>query len=130
MIDISAAHNAARLAGTLAHLDSGTGNAGIAIYPSPRPAAGAAAAALPLVTLALAKPSAVLTDVLTLTPATPEGEMIVRSGTAAWARFFNGAGQWAMDCDVGDEASTAPVRMPTTVLYAGGRCPLSPSTIT
>ena len=128
-VAISPGHNVWRLAGTLTHLDSGAGNAGIAIYPAPRPAPGAAAGAAPLVTIALAKPAGVLTNVLTLTPATAEGKMVLASGTAAWARFFNGAGEWVMDCDVSDEAGTATVKMPTTTLYAGGRCPLISSTL-
>ena len=129
MIAISADHNTLRLAGTLTFMDQGGGNAGIAIYAGPRPEAGAAAADPPLVTIALAKPAGVLTDVLTLSPATPEGEMIAVSGTAAWARFYNGAGAWVMDADCGPEGSSAEVKLPSLTLYAGGRCPLSPSTI-
>lgn len=129
MIEISPAHNTARLAGTLAFLGAGTGNASIQIYAGPQPAPGAAPAAAPLVTLLLAKPPGVLTTVLTLTPKSSEGEMILQSGEAAWARFVNGAGEWAGDADVGDVNSTAVVKMPSTTLRAGGRCPIDPSSL-
>lgn len=129
IVDISAAHNIARLAGTLAFLDTGSGNASVELYGNTKPSPGAAAGADPLVVIALSKPAGVLTTVLTLQGATAEGELVMNTGTVAWARFKNGAGSWVMDTDASIEGGDGAVQLPTLTLYAGGRCPLSPSTI-
>ena len=128
MISVSAALNNARLTGTLAFLDTGPGKATIWVYGGTRPGSGATTTETVLVTLLLAKPSAILeNNTLKLIPLNIEGDMISASGVATWARFFNGAGQWVMDTDAGDKDSAGEVKLLTTVLYAGGRCPLNPS---
>lgn len=129
IVDISQAHNSARLTGTLAFMDLGTGNASIEIYAGTKPTPGEVAGSDPLVIVALSKPAGVVTTVLTLEGATIGGELVLNTGTAAWARFKNGEDSWVMDTDVSDEAGDGAVKLPTLTLYAGGRCPLSPSTI-
>lgn len=111
-------------------LDTGTDNATIEIYGNTRPDAGAEPGASPLLTVILAKPcGAVVDGVLVLEAEDPTGELIAASGTATWARFVNGDGEWAFDADVSNEGGSGEVQFPSTVLYAGGRAPLSPSTI-
>lgn len=119
-IVITVAHNEARLAGTLAFLNTGTGQAGFWIYGNTRPALPTdAAGASPLVTLLLDDPAgSVAGGVLTL-EATDDA-LISLSGVATWARAFNGDGATAFDCDVSDELGTATVRLPSTTLFAGG----------
>lgn len=120
-VTITAAHNLARLAGTLSFLNLGTGNASIELHD---------ASGNLLVTVALAKPAgAVTADGLVLQGATADGELIVASGVAVTALFKNGNGDLAMTTDVSDASGTGAVKLPTTQLYAGGRCPLSTSVI-
>ncbi len=130
-VDISPAHNAARLAGTLAHLSAGSGKASIQLFGTDEVGAGAPPGGDPLVTLVLAKPPAAFNSdgVLELIQDDPTGDVILISGIPKWARFLNGAGAWVMDTDVSDGAGDGAVKLPTLVLYAGGRCPLSPSVI-
>lgn len=117
-------------AGRLAFLDTGAGNATIQIYGTARPAAGAAAGAAPLVTVVLAKPCGTVDNgLLVLASQDPAGDLITTSGTATWARFVNGAGTWAFDADVSVEGGAGEVQFPGTTLFAGGRAPLSTSTI-
>ena len=129
-VDISQYFNEARLAGALAYLDTGSGNASIEIYGNTAPSAGAPAGDDPLVTVALSKPAGTISNgLLTLTAADVSGELVMHTGTASWARFKNGAGSWVMDCDVSVEGGNAAVQLPSLTLYAGGRCPLSTSTL-
>lgn len=118
-IAISTEHNAARLAGTLAFLDTGTDNARIRIYGDVRPAAGGAETTL-LVEIKLDKPSGTVAGgVLTLSSS--DIPLVLNSGEATWARIVNGGGDWSMDCDVSDESGDAAVKLPSTTLYAGGK---------
>lgn len=129
-VDVSPDHNGARLAGTLAFLSSGSGNATIALYGTDEVGAGTAPGGDPLVTLVLAKPPASLADgVLVLHQLDESGDVIQVTGSVKWARFKNGAGAWVMDTDASVEGGNGAVQLPTLVLYAGGRCPLSPSVI-
>ena len=132
MIEISPEHNEARLLGTLAFLDAGASNATIEIYATARPAGGADPLGAPLATLTLARPCAVLTGAaLVLQPLTAPAT-VTATGAAAWARWLNGDGVWALDCDVSVEAGVGELRLTQLQLYAGGLVPLSatlPSTI-
>lgn len=111
-------------------LDTGSAKATIEIYGNTRPVAGASPGASPLVIVTLAKPSgAVLSGVLVLAGDDPAGALILSNGIASWARFVNGNGDWAFDADVSDTSGVGEVQFPSTVLFAGGRVPLSPSTI-
>ena len=46
--------------------------------------------------------------------------MIGHTGQATWARIVNGNGALAWDCDVSDLHGTGELRLPSTLLYAGG----------
>jgi hypothetical protein len=132
MIAISTAHNNARLLGTLAFLDTGDSPATVSLYAGTRPEAGASVANAPLAIITLAKPCAVLTEGQLLLSPPPAHATVTTNGTAVWARFSNGAGDWAMDCDVSDDAGNGEIKLASTTLYAGGLVPLStanPSTI-
>lgn len=124
-LEISTAHNVARLNGTKAFLDTGTNPCRLYIYTAPQPAAGAPATGTLLVPVVLAKPCGTVTDSgLTLAQADPGGDLITSSGDAAWVRWVNGEGAWAGDGTVSDEAGTGNVRVAGTAgttLYAGGR---------
>lgn len=124
-LTISAAHNDARLEGTRVFLDTGSVNAKIKIYNGTRPETndGPITDQLLLVEIALDKPcGTVSAGVLTLSSNTLP--MIANSGVATWARVVNGDGVQAFDCDVGDTASTAHIKLENTTLLAGGRVAL------
>lgn len=124
--DFQAAANIARRN----FLDTGSGNATIEVYASERPAPGAAPGGSPLVTPVLAKPCGEIVDgILVLEAQDPTGELIMNSGPALWARFKNGDGIWAFDADVSVDGGTGEVQFPNINLLAGGRAPLSPSSI-
>lgn len=118
-VAITVEHNEARLAGSLAHLDSGTGHARICIYDGARPALGAQPTGHLLVELVLPKPCGVIADnKLTLTPG--DDGLVLLSGAATWARVLCGNGDVAFDCDVSDMQGSAAIKLPSTTLYAGG----------
>jgi len=129
-VDVSAYHNAFRLLGTRAAMDTGPGAATIEIYAE-EVSGGSPTGSPPLVVIVLAKPSATIGSdgKLLLIQADLAGDLIMVTGAAAGARFKGANDEWIMDTDVGLEASDAAVRLPTLALYAGGRCPLAPSKI-
>jgi len=119
-ITITTAHNDARLGGTLAYLDTGTGNAAVRIYGDTRPATPAdVPTSAMLVQVGLTKPAGtVAAGVLTLTQL--EDGLIAETGIATWARVVNGNGDTAFDCDCGEGAGAWEVTLAQTQLYAGG----------
>ena len=119
-ITITTAHNDARLGGTLAYLDTGTGNAAVRIYGGTRPATPAdVPTSAMLVQVGLTKPAgSVAAGVLTLTQL--EDGLIAETGIATWARVVNGNGDTAFDCDCGEGAGAWEVTLAQTQLYAGG----------
>lgn len=124
MIEISTAHNEARLAGSLAHFDAGAGSARIRIYSGVRPAFGAAPSGSLLCEFVLSEPcGSVASGVLTLT--LPPEAQVLATGVAAWARIVNGADAVAMDCDCSDNAGAGEVKLANTQLYAGGYAALT-----
>lgn len=126
-VEISTAHNEARLTGTRTYMDTGAAKARIRIYDGSRPTAGGAATTL-LVEIVLAKPcGTVATNKLTLAADDAAGYTVVAAGTATWARVVNGNGDWVMDCDVSDAAGAAEVKLPGTTLAVGDIVPLSTS---
>lgn len=130
MIQISTLHATARLAATLAFLDTGASNAEVHLYAGTRPAdANTAPGASPLVEIPLTKPAGTITaGVLTLTPAA-DG-LIATTGTALWARVINAEGTTVFDADVGQGEGAWEVQLETTQLYAGGDCKLLTATLT
>lgn len=124
-VAITPAHNAARLAGTLAFLDTGATNpARLRLYGGARPASplDATSEAL-LVEIALTKPAGVMTGgALSLTQA--DNGLILASGIATWARLVNGEDVTALDMDCSDTNGAGDVKLATTTLYAGGQAQL------
>jgi len=126
-VEISTAHNEARLTGTRTFMDSGAANARIRIYDGTRPALGGAATTL-LVEIVLAKPcGTVAANKLTLQADDPAGYEVVAAGSATWARIVNGNGDLVLDCDVSDPAGSGEVKLPGTTLAVGDIVPLSAS---
>ena len=119
-ITITSAHNDARLGGTVAYLDSGTGNAAVRLYGGTRPATPAdTPSSVMLVQIPLSKPcGTVSAGVLTLTQL--EDGLIGNTGTATWARVVNGDGATAFDCDCGEGTGAWEVQLAQVNLYAGG----------
>ena len=130
---ISAAHNAARLQGTLAFADSGVQSSRIRLYASARPANGGDPLATPLVEIVLAKPcGAIDAGVLTLVQADAGGDLIAQTGTALWARWVNGDEIHVADGSVSDAAGEGDFKVSGTtgtMLYAGARALLGTSTL-
>ena len=130
---ISAAHNAARLQGTLTFADTGARNSRIRIYGTARPATGGDALAAPLVEITLAKPCGVIdAGALTLIQADAGGDLIAETGTALWARWVNGDEMLIADGSVSDAAGDGDFKVSGTtgtMLYAGARALLGISTL-
>jgi hypothetical protein len=121
MLAISVAHNEARLAGTIAFLDTGAAHAKVRLYEGTRAAnvATAPTGGTLLAEVELTKPCGTITaGVLTLTQLA-DGT-IGKSGTATWARIINGNGDEAIDCDVTIPAGTGEIKIPSVDLYLGG----------
>lgn len=122
-VTLSAAHNSARLTGTLAFLETGSGPARLRIYAGTRPASADEApdpvASTLLVEIVLTQPAGTLANaLLTLTPA--DDGLIVSSGNATWARLVNGDDQTAADFDCSDPEGDGEIKLVTTLLYLGG----------
>ena len=119
-LTVTTAHANARQSGSLAHLDTGTGNAAVRIYGGVRPATPATVpSSAMLVQVSLTKPcGTVNAGLLTLTQL--EDGLISGTGIATWARIVNGNGDTAFDCDCGKGAGAWEVQLADTQLYAGG----------
>lgn len=119
-IRISAAHNEARLAATLAQLDEGLGNAVIEFYGTARPVEIYEAPSSPvLARIDLTKPAgSISSGVLTLTAAA-DG-LVFETGEALWARFLNGNALVVMDGDCSGPDGSGDVKLDAAQLYAGG----------
>ena len=128
---ISAAHNAARLQGTLGFADSGASSSRIRLYASARPTTGGDPLAAPLVEITLAKPCGEINaGVLTLVQADAGGDLIAQTGTALWARWVNGDEMLIADGSVSDAAGDGDFKVSGTagaLLYAGARALLGNS---
>lgn len=132
IIDISVAHNNARLLGTRDFLDEGADNATLEIYGTTRPTPGDPPGGDPLVVITLAKPcGAIVSNKLELEQDAVGGDMITLSGTAAWGRLMNGDGAWAGDGDVSLAAGDAPFKLSgdSLAIYAGGYVVLGSATL-
>lgn len=128
-VRITIDHNEARLAATLAKLDSGSGNAAIQVYGGDKPATitGVPGSAM-LVSIGLTKPAGTIaSNALTITQAA--NGLNAATGQATWARFVDGDGNVVMDADCSDMLGTAPVRLVNTQLYEGGDARLASAVI-
>ena len=118
-MNISSELNGYRLQGVVDWLLLGPAPARIKVYSGDQPAFGAAPAGDLLLIVEFAEPIGTISNgVLQLTP-TPESQILI-SGTASWARVENGAGAIGFDVPVSDIGGSAPFKLQTTQLYAGG----------
>lgn len=134
IIDISIAHNNARLdgPGTRGFLDDGPGNATLEIYGTTKPSPGDAPGGDPLVTIVLANPcGSLVSNKLELEQDSPTGDMVLISGTAVWGRLVNADGVWAGDGTVTLEAGDGAFKIAgdSLALYAGGYVVLGTATL-
>ena len=90
-------------------MDSGSQSATVIFYEGAQPASPSVAAdsSKKLVTLALPEPcfKEVTATYVELHPS--DTATVIKSGTATWARIFNGAGEVAADLTVGTDISLA-----------------------
>lgn len=130
-VTISAAHNTARLEGTLAFVDTGTGTAKISLYTTARglitDTPGTA-----ISEIALAVPSGTV-DASGYHFATAGDGFNTASGVAKWARLTSRSGATVADFDVrkdSDSPALGEIALPDTQLYAGGVTRLASGTLT
>ncbi|MFT7722227.1 MAG: hypothetical protein QM788_05290 [Roseateles sp.] len=126
---IPAAHNEARLTGTLSYLDLGANPAKLRLYNGTRPATGGAPTTL-LAEIVLDKPAGTVAGGA-LTLASSDLSLCQATGTATWARIVNGAGAVVADGDVSTVAAgTGQVQLDEVNLLAGGRVQLVSAVLT
>ncbi|MFZ6872874.1 hypothetical protein ACO0LF_12480 [Undibacterium sp. Di27W] len=123
ILNVSQAHQNARHAGSLGHLDAGSSPAKIRIFTGVQPAPSGPESEL-LVEIVLTKPAGTVAEgVLTLTAAS--FGLIIKTGQATWARVMTGAGVTAFDCDVSDQTGDGVIKLEKTQLYEGGKALLT-----
>ena len=109
MIQTSLAAGLAQLEALANFLDQGSANATFIFYDDTKPASVAVATnnSAKLVTLTLPKPSIkkVNTDHIELNQT--DAATVIKSGTAVWARLFNGEGKAVADFAVGPDITLA-----------------------
>lgn len=109
MIQTSLAAGLAQLQALANFLDQGSANATFVFYDDAKPANVTVAAnnSARLVTLTLPKPSIkqVHTDYVELNQT--DAATVIKSGTAVWARLFNGEGKAVADFAVGSDITLA-----------------------
>lgn len=122
---ISAAHNAARLAATIAFADAGANPSRVEFFD---------AAEQLLVAVSLTKPcGTVVGGVLRLTAADVSGSLITADGIATHATWTSGSGTTVASGPVTDESGDGPFVLEGadgTQLYAGGRAVMGTTEIT
>jgi len=113
-------------------IDAGAGNGTIKIYTGPQPpdADGGVGGAVLLATLTFAKPSApaAANGVLTFNAIT-QGDAVA-TGTAAWARIADSAGNTVFDCDVSASGGGGAIQLNTTAIVSGGPVAITSFTVT
>ena len=119
MIAISSELNEFRLSAVIDVLAGGAENARAEIYDGVRPALGGKPTGNLLASIVLMEPLGTVFNGLLSVDTTNE-VMIGNTGQATWARIVNGTGALAWDCDVSDWNGTGELRLPSTMLYAGG----------
>lgn len=113
-------HANARHSGSMADLDTGTGNAAVRIYGGTRPATpNDVPASAMLVQISLTKPCGSVADGLLTLTQLADG-LISETGTATWARFVDGDGATCFDADAGQGVGAWEVQLAQATLYAGG----------
>lgn len=125
-VRISVAHNEARLAGTKAHIEAGAADSRLMIYSGSKPTVigGALTGQVLLADFVLPLNVGTVAD-NKLTLATIPEVLVLANGTAAWARFVNGNGDIALDCDVTGIGGGGEIQMSAVNLFAGGTARVS-----
>ena len=118
-MQISTSHNEARLNGSRAYIDNGSGVAKIQVFATSQPSFGGAAGADPLVEILLPNPCGTVAD-NALTFASTEDALILNSGVAVWGRMLTRSGAIACDGTISDMAGSGDFKLLTTSLIAGG----------
>lgn len=117
MIYLSNTAAVSQLSALASYIDQGSNNATFVFYDSTKPTTSDVSAdnGAKLVTLTLPKPSLkqVNTDSIELNPT--DTAVAVKTGTARWARLFNGDGKAVADFEVGIDITLA-----NTSLIVGG----------
>lgn len=113
-------------------LDAGAGNGTLKIYTAPQPAGAnnPPGAATLLGTLTFSKPSAPAAagGILTFN-AIPQADAVA-TGTAAWARLADSAGNTVLDCDITNTGGGGTIQLNTVSIVAGGPIAVTSFTIT
>ena len=111
----------AQLVAFVDFMNLGSGDPYVELYDGTPPAPGASASgSVLLVTCDLPKPIGVV-DSGVIEVAVSPLSLIANSGSAVWARWYNGAGTWAGDSDVTNDAGDGFIRLADTTLFAGGK---------
>lgn len=122
-VDISQAHNEARLEGTRLFIDSGPGVGRVRVYDGTRPAPGGAPTTL-LAEIPLDDPCGVVANnQLVLSSSTIA--LVAATGLATWARIVNGNGAWVLDSEVSDMSGSAAIKLSNVNLFEGGKVELA-----
>lgn len=110
----------------IADIAAGEGNATIAIYTGTPPASPAVAHGSTLLgTLTCSATPATQTDGTITFNAITQDSAADASGTAAWARIYDGDGDGVVDLDVSNGDGDGAVMLNTTTIVAGGPILLS-----
>lgn len=105
----------------IAAIDAGAGNATIAVYTGTPPTSPAAAHGSTLLgTLTCSATPATQADGTITFNAITQDSAADASGTAAWARIYDGDGAGVVDLDVSNGAGDGAVKLNTTTIVAGG----------
>ena len=132
MITISAAHHQARLAGTLAFIDTGTGEAQFRLYSSARVGITEPPTTTAVVSIPLAVPAGVVSGTGLALDQADDG-LIMSTGQVLWTRLVNRNGDTVGDFDIradADPVENGELSIPSTTLYAGGLARLTTANLT
>lgn len=111
-------------------IDAGAGTGRLYIYTEPQPDPGAEITTQTLLAqLLFNEPSGTVSgDTLTL--AINEDETADATGIAVWARITDSDGNWLADMDVGNEVSSAVLKLNSLQIVAGGTVRITSASIT
>ena len=138
--DISPNTALVQLQATMAWADTGVGASKLQLFTNVQPAPGAPAGIEAQVEILLAKPCGVIVEgVWSLTAQSPEGSMVLATGSPRWGRWLTASGAWVADGDVTGTYFSGAIRIAggamtegdtSPMLYAGGLAILSATAFT
>jgi len=119
-VTLSTSARNAQADATIGLLDAGSGPGTIKLYTGGKPASPeAAATGTLLATVVLPDPASTAASNGTDTIIDPASVTYVASGTAAWARLADSAGNAVMDVLVSDTAGTGDIKLSSTTAAPG-----------